>query len=209
MQEYFKNKTVLTLLAHPDDETLGCGGTLHRASSEGAKIYCYFPIKRVANDCYKAIKILGIQPVHFGKWNDQVLDTYPLKDLSIWFNEAIERVEPDIIILHHYNCTNQDHRICYQAGIIATRDSDATIITCEVPSSTGYLKPVGFEPNFYIAFPLDSMTAKIEAMNCYKTEVKKAPNPRSSNQLVNLMELRGGECNQQFAEGFMLIRGVQ
>jgi len=207
MQGYFKNKRILVLLAHPDDETLGCGGTIHRATQEGATVSCYIPVKRIKEDCNKAMNELGVTSVHFGKWKDQLLDTYPLKGLADWFSKAVYDTDPHIVILNHYNCTNQDHRVCHQAGIIATRNYTGHILSCEVPSSTGYLRPCGFEPNFYVELSSWNMNNKIEATRHYKTELKPFPNPRNVNQLHNLAQVRGGECGNDYAEGFMLVRG--
>lgn len=208
MQGYFADKRILVLLAHPDDETLGCGATLHRAVEEGAIVRCIFPVKRVISQCINATQILGISSIHFGKYQDNRMDKYPLADVAAFFEKEVQKFKPHIVILHHWNCTNQDHRVCYEAGIIANRDTVAQLWCCEIPSSTGYLKPVNFEPNFYVALHYDSVNAKTEAMKKYITECRDYPHVRSIGKLIALMEKRGGEMNQEYAEAFVKIREI-
>jgi len=204
----FKNKRILTLLAHPDDETLGCGGTLHRAVSEGAEVLCLISVKRIIGSCIEALKVLGVQNIHFGKYVDNQMDTYPLNLVSAFFEAQIQLFKPDIVILHHWNCLNQDHRVCYQAGIIATRNSNAQLWCCEIPSSTGYLKPVNFEPNLYITLNNRNKCSKLKAMGWYNTELREYPNIRSLEKLQNHLEYRGGEINKKYAEAFVKIREI-
>lgn len=208
----FKDKRIITLLAHPDDETLGCGGTLHRASQEGAIIHCVIPaaprMDRIKDDCAKALQVLGVQSVHFGKFDDNEMDKYPLQDVTQFFEKQIEAFNPDIVFLHHWGCTNQDHRVCYEAGVIANRNNAAQLISCEIPSSTGYLKPVNFEPNMYVALEINNKIAKRDAMAAYETEYRPYPHARSPLKLDFLLECRGADINQQFAEAFVKIREV-
>ena len=199
---------VLTVLAHPDDETLGCGGTIHKFAEKGIEVSCLIPVKRIELQCIEALETLGVSGSHFGSFDDQQLDKYPLLDLAKFVYRGIERFDPDIIITHHHNCTNQDHRLMHQAVIIATRPQfdkkRIQVFSCEVMSSTGYLRPTGFEPNYYVSLSEENIKAKMQAIEDYATELKPT---RSPEVLKSLARVRGAESGTEYAEGFMLVRG--
>jgi len=203
-----KDKIIATVLAHPDDETLGCGGTLARAIQSGSEVHCIIPVKRIEEQCIKALEILGVQNIHWGNFDDNSLDKYPLLDICKFVSKHINAIEPDIVFTHHWGCTNQDHRVCYEASIIALRQKDTALLTCEIPSSTGYLRPTAFEPNFWVKLSANLADKKIEALRCYTTEMELFPHPFSEMYIDSLMKIRGSEANTLWAEGFMLIRGL-
>ncbi|MFA5133104.1 MAG: PIG-L family deacetylase [Candidatus Paceibacterota bacterium] len=205
---YFSNKTILTLLAHPDDEVLGCGGTLIRAVEEGATVHCYIPVKRIAEDCEKAMDNIGVSTLHFGDWEDNSIDKRPLLDLCKFFSKAVGQIKPDFIFTHFHNCTNIDHRYCYEAAIVANSFTRATMLMCEIPSSTGYLKPCHFDPNFYITIKPEHFVKKLHTLGIYGTEEKQYPHPRCFEKIRCLHETRGAECNSKYAEAFVLVRKV-
>jgi len=171
-------------------------------------IPCKFYLEYIAEACNTALGILGVSSAHFGDFDDNELDKYPIASVTKFFEKQIKRFKPDFVLLHHWNCTNQDHRVCYQAGIIATRNLKATLLCCEIPSSTGYLKPVNFEPNLYVALENHNIEAKTKAMEEYKSEVKKPPYIRSIEKITNHSQFRGGEINREYAEAFVKIREI-
>lgn len=207
MLESFANKIIATFLAHPDDETLGCGGTLARAVMEGAKVHCIIPVKRIEDYCVRALETLGVENLYWGVFDDNSMDKYPLLNVCKFVSKYLEKIKPDILITHHHNCTNQDHRVCYQASCIALRQKPTALLTCEIPSSTGYLKPINFEPNFYVKLLEQDIFTKIRAMECYKSEIEQFPHPFSEEYVRSLARIRGSEINSNYAEGFMLVRG--
>jgi len=206
ISKYFSGKTIITFLAHPDDETLGCGGTLTRAIDDGAKVHCVIPVKRIEKQCYKALKKIGIKNIYWGNFDDNQMDKYPLLKVCKFLEKYLKNVIPDILITHHYNCANQDHRICYEASSIVTRPikNKIQLFSCEIPSSTGYLRPTGFEPNFYISLTPKHLLTKIEALKLYETELRKDRSPIVVDMLARL---RGAESGNDFAEAFVLVRG--
>jgi len=192
-------------MAHPDDETLGCGGTLVRAMEKGSTVDIVIPVRRIEDECYEAIKTLGVTSISFGDFRDNEMDDYPLMTVSKFFENYVELFNPDLIFTHYPDCTNQDHRVCYEAAIIATRKRNVELLGCEILSSTGYLKPVRFEPNIFIELNERHMKTKCEAMKKYVSEFQ---NGRSAEKLEALAKYRGIFSNGQYAEAFMLFKGI-
>ena len=205
MLESFCGNTLATFLAHPDDESLGCGGTLARAIEDGARVHCIIPVKRIEEKCKNALSQLGVKNIYWGEFEDNQMDKYPLIEVCKFLEEKLDYIKPDYLFTHHYNCTNQDHRVCYQATIIACRKRPIDIFSCEIPSATGYLRPCGFEPNFYVALRPHDVTAKLHALEEYG--LQQFPHPFSEEYINSLLNLRGSDINVKFAEAFMLVKG--
>ena len=129
--------------------------------------------------------------------------------VSRWLEGIIARVRPDLILTHHRYCTNVDHQYCHEAAVVATRP-DVTrhvpLLCAEVPSSTGYLRPVQWEPNFYAEVSEVDLEAKVKAMETYRGEARPDPHPRSREVLLALAKVRGSESGFRFAEAFMVQR---
>ena len=219
---------VLTFFAHPDDETLAAGGTIIKLIKQGCKVSVAIPntgiysrrnilsnkdllgsIADLRDDCFRALSILGVKEsdIFLGEFCDNEIDKHTLLELIHWFESVIETVKPDAIITHHRFCTNIDHRYCHEAAVIATRpgiDSHIPLICGEVPSSTGYLKPVQWEPNFFVSLADVDIESKILAMQAYKGEARPDPHPRSPEVLRALAKVRGSESGYLFAEAFMI-----
>lgn len=224
----FKNKKILTFFAHPDDETLAAGGTLAKLSRLGADIHVAIPATGVQSrrnvkkqdkldnelaalrqDCQRALKILGVpnKNIYLGEFSDNELDKHSRLELIQWLEKIIDKVKPDVIFTHHRYCTNIDHQYCHEAAVIATRpglNSHIQVIACEVPSSTGYLRPVQWEPNLYIEITKNDLEKKIKSMQTYKGEARPDPHPRSPEVLEALAKVRGSESGFYWAESFMV-----
>jgi len=223
-----KFKNILTFFAHPDDETLAAGATINKLSKEGANIHVAIPntgvnarkniendkirkekFLNLQNDCLKALSKIGIKKenIFFGKFLDNESDKHSLLELINWFEEILKKVKPDVIFTHHRYCTNIDHRYCHEAAVVATRPDvnlHIPVICGEVPSSTGYLKPVNWEPNFFVELSENDINKKIEAMQTYKDEARPDPHPRSPEVLKALAKVRGSESGYLYAEAFMI-----
>lgn len=224
----FKNKTILTFFAHPDDETLAAGGTLAKLSRLGTNIYVVIPATGIharsnvqtrdkrnqsliilRRDCQKALKILGVpaKNIYLGEFSDNELDKHSRLELVHWLEGIMAKVKPDIIFTHHRYCTNIDHQYCHEAAVIAARPvpkKHIAIISCEVPSSTGYLKPTQWEPSLYIEITKKDLEKKIRAMKIYRGEIRPDPHPRSPEVLRAYAKVRGSESGYFFAEAFMI-----
>lgn len=223
-------RNILTVFAHPDDETLAAGATIAKLSRNGAAVHIAIPatgihsrrhisspesrkddLTELRKDCQKACAVLGISPanIYLGEFPDNEMDKHSLLKVIHWIEKIIDKVKPDLILTHHRYCTNIDHRYCHEAVVVATRPavrSHVPILCGEVPSSTGYLKPVQWEPNFYIEVAEDDVELKIKAMETYKGEARPDPHPRSREVLWALAKVRGSESGFLFAEAFMIQR---
>lgn len=221
-------KIVLTFFAHPDDETLAAGATIKRFSREGCRVHVAIPntgihsrrnvqdqasrdeaLVRLRDECFKALSVLGVREsdIYLGEFSDNEADKHSLLELIHWFEGIVERVKPDAIFTHHRYCTNIDHRYCHEAVVVATRPSIVShipIFCGEVPSSTGYLRPVQWEPNCFINVEESDVDAKIQAMQTYKGEARPDPHPRSPEVLKALAKVRGAEGGFYFSEAFMI-----
>lgn len=222
-----KYKTILTVFAHPDDEVLAAGATLSRLSKEGANVHIAIPstgvharkksteneLQKLREDCKIAMEVLGVNPIniYFGNFADNEMDKHTLLELIKWLEPIIEKVKPDLILTHHRFCTNIDHQYCHDAVVVATRpsiDLHIDVICGEVPSSTGYLKPVQWEPQLYINVSEKDVDAKIKAMESYEGEARPDPHPRSKKVLKSLAKVRGADAGYYFAEAFMIQKNM-
>ena len=221
-------ETVLTFFAHPDDETLAAGATIRRLSREGSRVHVAIPntgihsrrnaqgnelrddaLANLRLDCVKALSVLGVKKsdVYLGEFADNESDKHTRLELIHWLEDVLERVQPQAIFTHHRYCTNIDHQYCHEAAVVATRPSIAShipVLCGEVPSSTGYLRPAQWEPNFFVAVEEADVDAKILAMQSYKGEARPDPHPRSPEVLKALAKVRGSEGGHFFAEAFMI-----
>lgn len=223
-------QNVLTFFAHPDDETLAAGATIAKLVRLGARVHMAIPatginarrnsldqksreasLTALRQDCEKACSVLGVQSEHLylGEFADNEMDTSSLLEVIHWFERIIEDVKPDLILTHHRYCTNIDHQYCHNAAVVATRpaiNSHIPVLCGEVPSSTGYLRPVQWEPNLYVEVSKEDMDVKVSAMQAYKGEARPDPHPRSPEVLRALAKVRGSESGFLLAEAFMIQR---
>jgi N-acetylglucosamine malate deacetylase 1 len=223
-------KRVLTFFAHPDDETLSAGATIHKLVSLGADVFIAIPATGIHSrrnvqeetrlnsdmiglrrDCEKAMAVLGVPPenIFLGDFPDNEMDKHSLLEIIHWLEAILKKVKPDLVLTHHRYCTNIDHRYCHEAAVVATRPglNDHVAVLCgEVSSSTGYLKPVQWEPNLYIEISEKNLESKIKAMESYTGEARPDPHPRSKEVLRALAKVRGSEGGFYFAESFMISK---
>ena len=228
-----KYKNILTFFAHPDDETLAAGATINKLSNNGCRINVAIPSTGInarkniqnkkfrreklidlKNDTFKALSKIGVKKsdIYFGKFDDNEMDKYPLLELIHWIEELIIKIKPDAIFTHHSHCTNIDHRYCHEAIVVATRpsiNSHIPVFCGEVPSSTGYLKPTQWEPNYFVNVREKDIDAKILSMETFKDEARQDPHPRSPEVLKSLAKVRGSESGFFFAEAFMIQKIFQ
>ena len=221
-------KRVSVILAHPDDEVLGCGGSIARLASEGASIHILIMATGLTSrgeadtkalDILKyqskaAATILGAVGVEFADYPDNAMDTRSMLEVVKTVESFINKTEPDIIFTHHSGDINIDHDITQRAVLTAARMLPDTkpieILACEVLSSTEF-GPADkrLKPHCYIRVSDDNLHAAVDALGCYKGEIRNWPHPRSKEALVYQLRLRGAECGWGAAEAFEILRLVK
>ena len=217
---------VLVVAAHPDDETLGVGGTIARYSEQGDEVWvCILTEGVTARHQYvelqkertlEACHILRVRKTIFCDLRDQHLDALPLIDVIRPIEACIKEFEPALVYTHFKGDVNQDHQVVFSATMVATRpfeSSPVTKVLCyEVPSSTEWAPPfvdTSFRPNVFVSIA-DTLDAKIEAMKAYaearQSEVREYPHPRSYKAIRIRAQTRGSAVGLEAAEAFVLVR---
>lgn len=226
-----KKKSVLIVAAHPDDEVLGCGGTIAKLSSSGSKINILFlsngedsrktsksemkkKILKRKNAAKLASKILGSNKPNFADLSDNQLDSYPLIKIIKIIEKNIKKYKPSIIYTHFKNDLNIDHQIANRAVTTACRpqknSSVKSLFFFEVPSSTEWridTKNKIFNPNWFEDIT-KTKNKKLLALKAYKSELRKWPHPRSLKGVSALFTWRGASVGVDAAEAFMLGRKI-
>jgi LmbE family N-acetylglucosaminyl deacetylase len=223
---------ILVVVAHPDDEVLGCGATMARLAREGNEIKIAIlaegitsrartrkeaeqsEVVELKKHAKRAASMLGVNAVSFHGLPDNRLDTVPLLEVAKVVEELIVEWQPHRIYTHHTGDLNLDHTVVSRAVMIATRPMAHCpvkgLYQFEVPSSTEWafqqFEPV-FRPNvfFDVSATLD---AKLKAMACYGTETRKFPHPRSPEVLTAIARRWGSVAGVTAAEAFQLVREI-
>jgi len=222
---------ILVIAAHPDDEILGCGGTIRRLISEGNEVYSLIlsdgttsrhdnincqvdkEIDERHQDSLLANKLIGYKDTFFCKFTDNSFDQEGLLNIVKLVEKYVSQIKPSIIFTHHYGDLNIDHRITFEAVETATRPmEDCTVreIYCfETFSATewNFLNRDRFNPNYFVNIE-GTIKDKMEAMKCYKSELRNYPHPRSLEGLEVAAKRWGTVVGCSYAEAFELIRKI-
>jgi len=221
---------ILIVAAHPDDEVLGCGGTIARMSEEGHDISIAIlgegitsrylqredadkeMVQNLHEHSHQVAKILGVKDLRLFNLPDNRFDTIALLDIVKILEGVIEKFKPECIFTHHQSDLNLDHVITNRATLIATRPINntfiKTVLSYEVPSSTEWTfqtSPTGFRPNVFIDIT-KTLEIKIDAMHLYDGENRQYPHPRSSESLRAISCRWGSVSGLKEAEAFELVR---
>ena len=218
--------------AHPDDEVLGCGGTLSRLSDEGHEVFAVilgegvtsrYPERQkvdpsqteaLQESCRKAADCLGIKDLFQHQLPDNRFDTVPLLDIIKIVEDIVNRIAPMTIYTHNAGDLNVDHMIAHRAVLTAVRPmkgcSVSEVYAFEVASSTEWafqqFQPV-FKPTVFMDIS-ETIDRKIEALACYKSELRSFPHPRSPEAVKTCAKRWGTIVGLQYAEAFELIRSI-
>ena len=224
-------KTILVIAAHPDDEVLGCGGTIARLTSEGSNVYTLIlgegvtsrdrkrdlakrenEIAELKKQAENANRILGVKKVYTFDFPDNRFDSVPLLDIIKTIEETKDGLKPDIVFTHHIGDLNIDHQVTFKAVMAACRpaigESVKEIYSFEIPSSTEWNEPSSltyFMPDYFVDVN-KSLEIKINALKEYKTELRDFPHPRSLKAVELNAEQWGVKMGFEAAEAFKTVR---
>ncbi len=223
---------VLAVIAHPDDEILGCGATLRRLADEGHQVFtCVLAatadarhnrpeLERLQACAAEAERILGVRDSLKYEFKNIQMNAVPHLELVKAVEAAVVRFRPEWIFTHHPSDLNVDHRVCADAALVAamlpqrlSHDLPPTMVRrvylFEVLSSTDWAPPLGegFRPNAFFDVKA-TFAAKIRALEAFEGAMKPFPHSRSLENVRHLAHLRGGQAGLEMAEAFCLVREV-
>ena len=226
-------ESILVVAAHPDDEVLGCGGTMARLANEGNDVRIAIlaegmtsryrqreqanqnELDRLHGNAQQAADKVRAKELVLCKLPDNRLDTVPLLEVVKLVEGLIEKFKPAVIYTHHPGDLNVDHGVVHRAVLTATRPVPGQgvreVYAFEVPSSTEWafqrLEP-SFRPNVFVDIGA-TLEAKVAALACYDTETREFPHPRSPEAVRAVAMRWGSVAGFQAAEAFELIRSLR
>mgnify|MGYP001295561162 CR=1 FL=1 len=222
-----KNNKILIIAAHPDDEILGCGGTIAKLRDDHEINVIFMTngvsargknrkneIKERKNSTLKLFKYLSLPKPIFFNFPDNQMDKIPLLKIVKKIEKKIHLIKPITIFTHYSHCLNIDHKKTYEAVITACRPinniSVKKILSFEIPSSTDWAlhKGKNFHPNYFIDIS-STLNEKLKLIKYYKKELRNYPHSRSLTGIKSLASFRGTSCGVKFAEGFYLNRLIE
>lgn len=216
----------LVVVAHPDDEVLGAGATIHKLIQQGHKV----AIATMANhaaaranisdtliaDQSEAFKLMGVTKTYAADFPNIKMNTVAHLDLVKFIESCIEDFQAEAIITHHPSDTNNDHVQTSYAVQAASRlfqrkenvPALKELLYMEVPSSTEWSFDSSsnrFMPNYFVEIGKDGVELKLKALNAYKGVMREYPHPRSNEAIEGLAAYRGVQSGCNYAEAFECV----
>ena len=217
---------IMVVSPHPDDETLGAGGTLIKLKKKGHKIFWINVTDMKVEDGWnpktvehRKIQIRDINDFFgFDGFYNLAFSSTKLKAIDEGqiihaIKDVFEKVRPEWIIIPGIYDAHSDHRVVYNCCMACAKTFRAPYIkritTMEIISETDYgFQSEKFEPNLFIDIT-NELEEKIEAMKIYDTEIEEVPFPRSLENIRALASVRGGNCTSRYAEAFCIIKQIE
>lgn len=216
----------LVVVAHPDDEVLGAGATIHKLIKSGNKVAVATMANHAAAranisdtltaDQAEAMKIVGVEKTYAADFPNIKMNTVPHLELVQFIEKCIEDFQAEAIITHCPSDTNNDHVMTSYAAQAACRlfqrregiPALKELLYMETLSSTEWSVDSSsnrFTPNYYVEIGKDGVDIKIKALSAYKGVMRPYPHPRSREALEGLAAYRGGQAGCNYAEAFECV----
>ena len=222
------SKIILVVAAHPDDEVLGCAGTIAKHVASGDIVHVIFMTNGVSSRnesnhdaamdrkiaAQKSSDILGVKSIQYFDFPDNKMDEVPLLNIVKLIENVIHDLNPRVIYTHHIGDLNIDHQIVHRAVVTSCRPLPGfcvkEVYAFEVLSSTEWQTPghMIFSPNVFVDIS-KQIKIKQDALACYAKEMHKAPHGRSAENSIRLASLRGNSVGVNYAEAFVSIREIR
>lgn len=218
--------TVLVVAPHPDDEVLGCGGTIARLAAAGHEMHVAIAtrgappryreedVEQVRQEALAAHALLGVAQTHFLDLPAAELDRVPHAELNGAMGRLFEAVKPDTVFLPFVGDIHLDHQLIFRSAMVAARPRTwrypTKLYAYETLSETNWSAPhvePSFLPNAFVDIG-ETLQRKLEAFACYGSQCCAFPNERSPEALRALATLRGATVHRPAAEAFLLMREI-
>lgn len=226
------SRRILAVVAHPDDEVLGCGGTLclharrgdevhvrvvadgESSRLDGADEHRASRIEARERSARAAARVLGVESIAFMRLPDNRLDSVSRLELTTLVEQCLVEIKPETVYTHHCGDLNVDHRQVHDAVVTACRPKDGsqpdTLLFFEIPSSTEWQTAgsgPAFVPNIFVDIA-SVQEQKRSALTAYEAELRPWPHARSLEAVDALARWRGATVGVPLAEAFMLGRKI-
>ena len=216
----------LVVVAHPDDEVLGAGATIHILIKQGHRVAVATMANHAAAranisdtliaDQNEAFRLMGVTKNYAADFPNIKMNTVAHLDLVKFIESCIEDFQADAIITHHPSDTNNDHVQTSYAVQAASRlfqrkenvPALKELLYMEVPSSTEWSFDSSsnrFTPNYFVEIGKDGVDLKLKALNAYKGVMREYPHPRSNEAIEGLAAYRGVQAGCNYAEAFECV----
>ena len=214
---------ILVIAVHPDDETLGCGGTLLKHKSNNDEVHwlicttldeshSYYGQRE--NEIQRVMDAYGFDSVHNLRLKTMQVDQYSMSELIGAISKVISKVKPNIIYLPFKGDVHSDHRKIFEASYSCTKSFRhpfvKKIYMIETLSETEFApstKEDSFIPNVFVDIS-EHIEEKIEIIKIFESEIALHPFPRSERNLRALATFRGATAGCDYAESFMLLKEI-
>ena len=219
-------RRIAVVAPHPDDEILGCGGTMARAARAGVDVHVVVVtrgrppqfdetlVEQIRAETLRAHASIGVKQTHFLDFPAAELDRVGMSTLNAALGAALVEIEPDVLMVPFVGDIHVDHQIVFNAALVHARPRDSraprAVLAYETLSETNWLAPgvtPGFLPNTYIDIT-DTLDAKIAAFEHFSSQIKPSPDERSIRTIRALAVIRGSTVFCSAAEGFVTVRQI-
>ncbi|MBE0470920.1 MAG: PIG-L family deacetylase [Methyloprofundus sp.] len=221
------SQKVIVVALHPDDETLGAGGTLLKHKADGCEVHWLICTEMKVEDGFdpkviekreqeikKVSELYDFNSVYRLGLSTMMVDTYSMKYLVALVSDVFGQIKPNIVYLPFKSDVHSDHKVMFEAVYSCTKvfryPFVKKILMMETPSETDYAlstKEDCFAPNVFTDIS-SYIQKKMEIMAVYESEIAEHPFPRSLKNIKALARVRGSSSGCEFAESFMLLKEI-
>lgn len=219
-------KRILVVAPHPDDETLGVGGTIAKYSANGDEVFVLIvsghlpPIysrkiyEKTVSEAYSAFSLLGVKKSTFLEIPATMIGDQPLHELNARISKVVNDFNPHIVLCP-YPDRHIDHRLIFDSVMVVTRPvgagKDIEIVAAYETLSETHWNAPHIEPNFtpnWVVDISDHISKKLKALKCYQSQISEFPGPRSIEAVEALSKFRGTQAGFGYGEGLHIVRMI-